>query len=270
MSLHTPDWVVAHFAPPTEADGRFAFGGIAPASGTVGYQLEVFPPWDRPDLMRPEPLTLAVDSAGGYTVTSGVYEPVLLDGLAGLKISFAQASKTIKGYVKKDTNTPVPDAQVIAFQERGGGFAQAVTGSDGFYSLGVSGGEWMVTVQPGPGSGQVDWAYPERPQRVSFAEDTTTEVRSLDFRVISALAVVRGQVVDPHNSPVMQAHVEVRNTSGLGNGGNPNQQGYFKVNVPAGTYQVRVFLPPESTYGPPVPRTVTVARGKPWRWTRWS
>jgi len=257
VNLHNGDWSISHFVPPTGSDGRFSFGGVTPGT----YHLEVNPPWDKPNLMRPEPLTITVIDETSYTVEGSGYEWVTVGGTTGLKITFPQASKTINGTVTKQGGGAVSNAQVFAFQEKGAGFAWTATDSNGQYSLGVSGGKWMVAVGPSHESASaIDWAYTGLPKPVSFAKDSSPETKVVDFQVVTATAQVTGQVVAPDGeTPVQHAHVEVRNSTGQGNGGGPDMGGNFTVNVPPGTYQVMVFLPPDSPFGSPPAQTVTVS-----------
>lgn len=255
VGLHTPDWTTAIFAPVGEG-GRFSLGGV----DTGTYELELNPPWDRPDLIRPtEPLTINVISETSFTAPGA--EWITIDGTTGIKASFAKASKTITGTVTKNGGSPVTNARVFAFMERGGGFASGTTDNQGKYSLGVSGGQWMVSIEPNyEASSTIDWAYTGQPKRVSFATDTVPETQTaVDFQVVTANAAVTGKIVAPDGvTGVQMAHVEVRNSSGQGNSGSPDMNGNFSINVPAGTYQVMVFLGPESPYGSPPAKTVTV------------
>lgn len=263
VMLHTPDWAVQHHTQPTGSNGRFAFGGVAPASGSTDYVLEVMPPWNRSDLIRPNnPVTLTVYSDNSVAITGGDYQPVVLDGMDGVRIAFQQATKTIAGQVYRANGLGVAGAMVFAFQERGGGFAQAVTDTNGGYALQVSGGEWMIMVQPDKMAGPVDWVYPKPPKRVTFNPDMTLETKSaINFQVVDAGAGVTGRIIDPSGNPVQFAHVELRNSSGMGGGGETDAGGNFTVQVPAGTYQLMVFLPPDAQYGGPQPRTVTLSDG---------
>jgi hypothetical protein len=255
VTLHTPDWSTMYPSPPTANNGRFALGGIP--AGT--YQLEINPPWERPDLIRPNALTLVVSAESTYTVTSGDYTTTTVGGLPAIQIAFDKASKTIQGTVTTAGSAPVVGARVFAFKEQGCGFANAVTDGSGNYSLGVSGGKWRVSVEPDREStAAVDWAYTGQPKPVSFDETATEETETINFEVVSASAIVTGRILAPdETTTVQQAHVELRNMNGQGNGAQPDENGEFSINVPAGTYQLMTFLPPESPYGSAQPMSIT-------------
>jgi hypothetical protein len=253
--LHTSNWQTVYFSQPTGNNGRFALGGIA--AGT--YQLEINPPWERPDLIRPDALTVEVSADSTYTITGGACTTTTVGGLPAIQVAFAKASKTIEGAVTKTGGSPIKNAQVFAFKEQGCGFANTTTNSDGTYSLGVSGGKWKVSIEPNKESTTtIDWAYTGQPRPVTFSESSTPETSTVNFEVTAASAIVIGRVLAPdETTTVQQAHVELRSANGQGSGGQPNENGEFSINVPAGTYQLMTFLPPDSPYGSSSPQAIT-------------
>lgn len=248
VSLHTANWDESYFTQPTGPDGSFSFGGVA--TGT--YILDVQRPWDRPNLISPGLINVFVPPSEDTYTVSGDCTTETVSGVSIVKVEFTKAVKNIIGTVTKNA-TAVANANVVAFQQQGSGFTWGLTDSNGKYKLGVSGGQWMVSVEPNHDStSSVDWAYTGQPKPVTFNTDTSSpETQTVDFSVVTANALVTGTLLDPSNHPVTQARVEVRNSTGQGNGANPNPAGNFSINVPAGSYQVMVFLPPDSPYGPP-------------------
>jgi len=257
VTLHTTNWDKSYFTPPTGSDGSFSFGGVA--TGT--YILDVQRPWDRPNLIRPGLINIVVPPSENTYTVSGDCTTETVGGVSIVKVAFTKAMKNIIGTVTRDA-TAVANANVVAFQQQGNGFTWGITDSNGNYKLGVSGGQWMVSVEPNHNStSSIDWAYTGQPKPAIFNTDTSaSETQTVNFNVVTANALVTGRLLDPNLNPVGQARVEVRNSTGQGNGANPDPvTGNFSINVPAGSYQVMVFLPPDSPYGPPQVQKITAS-----------
>lgn len=249
ICLHTETFSFGTHAPPTGADGYFAMGGVPDGS----YFLEVMPPFSRPDLLYTS-ATVTVSGGAVTEVTGGTAS--LIDGR--IVISFAAPTKTITGTVYKD-GAGLSGAKVFTFREGAPGYAETLTGADGNYSFGVSGGSWMVMVD----SRGKDWCYTGYPKKVEFKQDDSSETQTVNFDVVAAGAIVTGKILAPDGSTLpadvaQTVHVEVRNDQGAGNSGQCDASSNFSISVPPGTYKVCAFLPPDSSYGSPAPVKITV------------
>ena len=79
-------------------------------------------------------------------------------------------------------NTPISNAEVVAWREEGEGWSSTFTGDDGSYELSAGPGNWEITIYR-PYDTKVDWVYDAAPQRVKFAADTKKVTKSKNFTV---------------------------------------------------------------------------------------
>ena len=237
----------------TDNQGYFRIGGL---SDGTGYQTEINLPWGGSQaLVAPSGLTVDIANSVGVIKQAGTLLP-------NNKITLSPPTKTITGWVKKGGTTAVANARVEAHRDMGGGFFETKTGTDGTYTLEVSGGSWWVETRPDCGGGvEPDWGYTEPPTRITFAEDNTTETQGVNFTVTVADATITGLVKTPTNTAVQYAWVDIRGNKGIGNGTSTDNNGRFSVKVPAGTYTVNVFSN-LADYGSSDPKSATVASGQ--------
>ena len=86
-------------------------------------------------------------------------------------IYLAPPSKAIAGRVLDGSNSPVPNAEVVAWREEGEGWSSTFTEEDGSYELTAGPGKWEITVYR-PFNEKVDWVYEAAPKRVKFSDDS--------------------------------------------------------------------------------------------------
>jgi hypothetical protein len=218
----------------TDANGYFSFSNVPSGS----YKIEFHLPRESPYL---------APSIPPFTVTSGATFNL------GTKIAVSP-TKTITGKVVKKNGGAVSDATVLANKRNGGGHREANTGSDGKFTLNLSGGAWDLFVRPAfdPQTGteaEVDWAYQQAgpPASISFKDDASSESKSYNFTVLEATATLKGTVRKSNGSILDQpVGVEFRSKEGLGNQGMTKPgTGNFSVKVPGGTYNFSVFPSPQ-------------------------
>ena len=235
----------------TDENGYFRIGGLA--NGT--YQIEVNLPWGGAQaFVAPSGLSVEITDNIGVIKQNG-------SALPGNKITLTTPKKIITGSVKKEDGSAVANAKIEAHQDMGGGFFETETNAAGEYTLKVTGGSWWVAVRPSWGATQPDWVYNEPPKRITFASDETAETNTANFTVTSCNATVVGEVEKPDGTAVQYAWVDIRGSKGVGNGSQTDNNGRFRIKVPAGTYTVSVFAQLEN-YGSPSPKTITVAPGQ--------
>ncbi len=114
---------------------------------------------------------------------------------------------------------------------------------DGTCSETVSGGDWLVDVNPDySGQDNVDWAYFNPAEKVTFALDESEESIDIIFTVAKTNASVTGKVLNIDGSVPQGADVHVVNKDGEGIWGKVDYgTGEFTFPVIAGILKVRVF-----------------------------
>jgi len=239
----------------TRADelGGFRFRGVA--TGT--YWVQAAPPWGVEGLLASDPVPVSIDYPT-HTVDVGV-------------LTLPKAFKMVTGHVVfEGTTDGVPDAMVWAHRLDKAGYADAPTGLDGAYALSLSGGEWLLGVEPL--TWPVTWIFPGPPAWVPFVLPLTeTEViSSVELEVIRTNAWVRGRIVCPDGQPCdgtppyediwpEDIWVELRNDD-VSNGTHPDPNYEFIIPVPDGWYELVVHLGAHWLQGPE-PRPVFVGPG---------
>ena len=84
-------------------------------------------------------------------------------------IYLAPPSKSISGRVIDKDNSPIANAEVVAWREEGEGWSSTFTGDDGSYELVAGPGKWEITIYR-PHDTRVDWFYESTSKRVSFCQ----------------------------------------------------------------------------------------------------
>jgi len=233
----------------TGPDGIFRVGGLP--TGT--YAVDLFPPWNMPDLIPPDPVSFTLTDRNDF-VNLG-------------NITFTLASKHISATVVYTNGAGVPNVDVNAIRRGQPGWAHALTDDGGQAGLNVGAGQWEVMISAPP-DGSANWIYPGLPKLVTFAEDDTPETQFVTFTVETADAWVTGRVFYPNCAdpvPPQGVGVEVRRPDGRGNHAPLSPGGYFTVPVVAGTYGAWILVD-EQLYpnlsGPQIP-PFEVASGQP-------
>ena len=179
------------FTAATAADGSFR------TTVPVGeYMVEVFPPAGRQDTIRPEPLRVSVVSGQTARVT----------------LQFDLTSKTISGKVTFSNGQPVTDAEVGAFSSDTRQWQSMFVDALGRYTLRVGPGQWQVGIRPrAPEVSRWSWSGPF-PQ-VRFAENATTEGKTVNFAVLVSDVALTVRTVDEDGRVIPDAGVIVDTVS---------------------------------------------------------
>lgn len=158
----------------------------------------------------------------------------------------------------------------------GGDFAGTTSGNNGAYSLKVTPGTWMVNVMSDPGmmggysNTQTNYVYSGNPLQVNItSSDSGSTFSDNNFRVTAADATIKGKLVDAGGNGISGVWGFAFADAGgggpmMGSGmGAPIQNGIFTIKVPAGTYNVGVEFPPESSgYTPASSTETTITAGE--------
>ncbi len=162
------------------------------------------------------------------------------------------ASKTVTGVLKYNDGTVVKTgAEVWANPMGGGGGKNAqVSETDGTFTITLAGGSYDLGLNAGwvcDGNGcherTVNWTYNQPSQMVEFANNTSTENKTVNFVVQKTDAIVKGKILKPNGDPI-GGHIELSTGDGPGMGGHVDQYsgGRFNINVMAGKYKL-MFWP---------------------------
>jgi hypothetical protein len=148
------------------------------------------------------------------------------------------------------------DAWIYAYHWDTGGQTGVANDPDGSYDLGLKGGLWTLGVEPTHAN--VDWYFDPDvgEQWVWFPYTKTLEVwKTVSFTVTRAEYFhVTGWVDDPHGDPppAGTAGVDLCNDEGRCFGAKVEASGRFTVPVLPGTYQVWVWVDPDTGLLPPL------------------
>ena len=184
-------------------------------------------------------------------------------------IYLAPPSKTIAGRVVDKDNSPIANAEVVAWREEGEGWSSTFTGDDGSYELVAGPGRWEITVYR-PHDIRVDWFYESVPKRVRFANDTKKESKTKNFVVTRGSG---GKVVGSIQLPngvsgtelSQYVYVDIFDPEGRGNWDQPDKEdGKFEIHLEPGEYELTIWIDSEfkklKKYGSPMPRIIRVGK----------
>ncbi|MBI2427110.1 MAG: carboxypeptidase regulatory-like domain-containing protein [Candidatus Kerfeldbacteria bacterium] len=244
---------VNSYANPSQTDGSFS---VPVPAGT--YQLSVWGLYGQEGPPSVDPITINA----GETLALG-------------EIRTRARTATITGTVSDRSGTPLANKYVNLWSECDGydkfgcagewGWAQ--TGSDGSYTIYVTGGTYMVDAMGGwdYSASQTSYINTQGPQRVTVAANSSETVNHV-FAV--ADSTIQGTVVDGNGTVLenMYGWVEARisGTDTLGYNfsslGGPVSAGTFTFAVAGGlNYTLNVWTPQDSDYSASSGTTVTVA-----------
>ena len=180
-------------------------------------------------------------------------------------IFLAPPSKSISGRVVDSNNTPISNAEVVAWREEGEGWSSTFTGDDGSYELSAGPGNWEITIYR-PYDTKVDWVYDAAPQRVKFAADTKKETKSKNFTVSRmAGGKISGSITLPSGVSASDlskyVFIDAFDPEGRGNWSQPDSSGKFEIPLQPGEYELSIWVDPLlKGYGSPEPVLVRVGK----------
>lgn len=143
----------------------------------------------------------------------------------------------------KDSNGTLSGVSVFA-QGGPSGFAQSLTGSGGTTTLYVAPGTYTV-------GGFAPSFGPLQNQSVTLSGSSA----SVTLSPASGLGTISGAVTGSGNSGLMVTAQGIDGTNG-GNNTQTDGSGLYKLQVPSGTYQVKIWSPAIGGFLPPITKTV--------------
>ncbi|MDD5566732.1 MAG: hypothetical protein PHH01_00900 [Patescibacteria group bacterium] len=227
VDIQTADFSM-NFHTQTDLWGAYSFVDSNVTAGT--YTLNIFLSPQYGDFVAPDPIQFAYNGTTAATVNA----------------QLQAATKTLTGTVRYNDGAPVTTGgQIWANREGGSGGKGVDLGSNGTYSLVLSGGNWNLNLNAGwdqenQRQRQVDWTYNQPPTMVSFVNDNSVQNLTTDFTVTKTNAIIKGKIVLPNGTPLPGGYVDLRKGEGQGMGGGINQDGTFSANLTDGTYQMSV------------------------------
>ncbi|MBI4415214.1 MAG: carboxypeptidase regulatory-like domain-containing protein, partial [Candidatus Kerfeldbacteria bacterium] len=178
----------------------------------------------------------------------------------------------ITGKVSDSNNQALSSQSVSCWKQRGGGYVSGTTNSTGQYSLSVSQGIWECDAWPtfysyGQGTSQIQYSRTQDPQEVTVNTNETKRDVNFVFSINDAtingtIQNEAGQVLTDIYGWVQATNADTSsNSARYNNPGGDAQAGRFSIRVPAGTYDLGIWLPYQSGYTAKSEKTVTVAAG---------
>ncbi|MBT6462457.1 MAG: DUF5011 domain-containing protein, partial [Opitutae bacterium] len=179
-------------------------------------------------------------------------------------VYLAPSSKIITGTVVDGDGNTISGAEIFAASKQG--FIETTTDDTGAYELTAGPGTWKVNLRPARGV-QATWIYEGFPEEIEFMEDATSESTSVNFEVtVLGNGKITGTILKADGSSDwtgLTDYVEVNafSPSGEGNATAIGADGTFEILLPAGGYDVSVWINHEQfpTYKPPAAQHVRVA-----------
>ncbi len=235
VNVHTSDWSQNMHAD-SDQNGYYGIGGL-PAGE---YIAETGPFNNVSGVVPPAPKNVTIGGA-----------PQTIDFV------YVAAAKTLTGRIMKSNGVAATNACVDANNMNSGSHANTHVDGAGNYTLSLTGGSWMVNANPCDPA--ADWISGNGVQ-TDFVNDTTVESKELNITVTVASSSVSGTVRDNTGAVITTGNIDVRNSTGQGSNGQVQADGTYRVNLTAGTYEVRFWSPSNAYHLPQT--SVTVAENQ--------
>ncbi len=209
----------------TDKNGEYGFGDVS--AGTYTYS--IYGPYtygSNKTYFAPNNASVTVTSSQTTTRNS----------------SFLATTKTVSGTITKNsaTGTAVTNATVSIYKQNGNGYASTTVNSLGEYSFQVTGGTWQLSIYAT--NWPADWSYAwSDKDKVTFADDSTTESKTHPFIVDSVNSTVKGRIVKSTGAALSSSWSTSLNFANAKNQyfyANVGADGSFETKVSAGTYKV--------------------------------
>lgn len=198
----------------------------------------------------------------GYTSGAGTTVTIADSETKTIAITLATNDATITGSILNSSGSALSSSGLSVFaMSKGGGHGsyQQGTVSGSTYTISVSAGEWTLGYFVDPSTGYMS-APPDPSNKFTVTSGGTV---TKNITLTSANATITGKVTKPDGTDAVGAFISVDNRETEGksffNGAPTNSSGNYTLKIAAGTYKVRVNVPPGQGYLSPAEQTVTVA-----------
>ncbi len=190
------------------------------------------------------------------------------EGISGQQVNASKMSKKFDEFGGPGTGPMMGPG--------GGDFTGTTSGANGAYSLKVTPGSWMINLMSDPGmmggysNTQTNYIYGGSPLQVNVTSSADgSTFPDNNFKLTAADATIKGKLVDADGNGISGVWGFAFADAGSGGPmmgagmGAPIQNGIFTIKVPAGTYNVGVEFPPESSgYTPASSTETTITAGE--------
>lgn len=238
------------------------FGAVSAADGSFQvflpagkYIVEVYPPYEKRDLLRPAPIKVTVASGSKQVIT----------------LLFTTSPKAVSGTVKFSGGDPVTDAEVGAYSLDSYQWKSTLVDSKGAYTLRLSGGKWKMGIRP-KDTATIKWSYTGSFPEISFTKDSNSEFQIIDFTIPLTDATLNVVTVDEKDRVLADTGVVVDTLSSgqrpeEGIGSSPkfkitDSTGNAKFTLRSGRYYIRGYIAPDRGYLNPPEQEVTTVSGR--------
>ncbi|OGZ99368.1 MAG: hypothetical protein A3C07_03290 [Candidatus Sungbacteria bacterium RIFCSPHIGHO2_02_FULL_47_11] len=227
-------------------------------------------------------LVLSLSSYSGWTSAGAVTVTVVKGGTAQAVLTVKKNTSAITGSVLDSQGKVITGVslRILASGEDGAWQDASVDSASGAFTLKVSAGTWFLKASSyGGGGGTVSgggYFWKGEEIKVEVPEGKTV---TQNLTLLSSNATIEGTVLKPDGLPMPNVWVSIDSRStgsftevflGVASfrefnfsiGAQTDTAGQFSVIVPAGTYFVHVYVPPQKGLINPEEQKVTVETGK--------
>jgi len=226
-AVYPPDHSITYYGNTTGDDGTYTVRDVMP--GTYVFSAN-------PDY-----------GTGLVQYISDPFTVVGTEGTITKDVTLTAPPKTITGTITyRGTTTPVVGAYVNTWSYSSQGGARAITDASGYYSVSVAASpKYGINLEAPAGA---DWSYNEPSYDVTFTNDGSTEIRTVNLSVTKATATITGTVTYASTgAPVTSGNINAWSTMGSG-GGNASvgADGTYTLRLPSGSFNVNYWNPDPS------------------------
>lgn len=189
-------------------------------------------------------------------------------------VKYVEKKESISGKVVDSNGKAITDQYVYCWRMRGYGWANGTTNSSGEYTLMVSPATWTCDANApyyGYGAGQDVVRYVKTQDPVEVSVSASENKKDVNFTFAIANSTISGTVQNERGETAADLYAWMSATStsttttampGWSNLGAEVSGGKFSVKVPAGTYDLGVYMPYGSNYTAKSSKSVTVQDGE--------
>ena len=181
---------------------------------------------------------------------------------------FTIKNEHIKGKVTDSNGNALSEQYVNAWKALGSGWGWGQTDANGDYDLLLSSGAWMVSAYPAWSSEGTNYVATQDPQKVVLSTNETKN--NIDFQFAVTDATIKGTIQKADGTVLSDLYGwafarnanQTTGSSWYNNLGGSVDAGSFTIEVPAGTWNLGVWLPWGADYSATSETPVTISSGQ--------